>query len=156
MNNIEVRVGDIFNEEDSSAMLTMLNVYMNDPMGGSQNLQEELAKKNVEGLREQSNYVFFLAYYRGELAGVANCFVNFSTFKGKQLINIHDFSVSPNFRRKGIGEAMMNRIVEYCNENDFCKITLEVRYDNPGAQHLYKKMGFDSGIPPYHFWEKKV
>lgn len=156
MENIEVVIGDIQSEADQLAMLKMLDLYMQDPMGGEWSLPNELGEANIEGLKKQPNYVFFIAKYKGEVAGLANCFVNFSTFKGKQLINIHDFAVSPDFRRKGIGEAMMNRIVEYCTENNLCKITLEVRYDNPKAQNLYKKNGFVECEPPMYFWEKIV
>jgi len=156
MDHIVVKQGDINDERDAQAMLTMLAEYMNDPMGGERTLNPELAQKNIEGLQKQSNYVFFLAYLNGELAGLANCFVNFSTFKAKPLINIHDFSVDPRFRRKGIGEAMLDKITDYCRENDFCKITLEVRYDNDGAQRLYRRKGFAAGEPPYYFWEKEI
>lgn len=156
MDKIEVVVGDINAVEDQQGMLQMLNAYMNDPMGGEQSLAEELAVKNIEGLKKQTNYVFFLAKCNHEIAGLANCFINFSTFKGKQLINIHDFAVDPKFRRKGIGKEMMNAIVDYCKQNDLCKVTLEVRYDNPKAQNLYKQLGFVECDPPMHFWEKIV
>ncbi|MFA9388920.1 MAG: GNAT family N-acetyltransferase [Prolixibacteraceae bacterium] len=156
MVDIQVKLGNIQNESDASDMLRMLSVYMHDPMGGEQSLSDELAKKNIDGLKKQSNYVFFLAYCNDELAGFANCFINFSTFKAQQLINIHDFAVDPSFRRKGLGIAMINRIAEYCQENGLCKITLEVRFDNPGAQKLYKKLGFEEGEPAYHFWEKVI
>lgn len=156
MNNIVVKVGDIHQEADAKDMLTMLNLYMQDPMGGEQTLEESLAETIVNGLKKQSNYVFFLAYCGGELAGVANCFVNYSTFKGKQLINIHDFAVNPAFRRKGIGQAMMDGVVEYAKNNNLCKINLEVRHDNLGAQLLYKKMGFVECNPPMYFWERLI
>lgn len=156
MDHIVVKLGDISDERDAQAMLTMLAEYMKDPMGGERILSPELSRKNLEGLRKQCNYLFFLALYNGELAGVANCFINYSTFKAKPLINIHDFSVDPRFRRKGIGEAMLDKITDYCRKNDFCKITLEVRYDNNGAQRLYQRYGFSEGETPYHFWEKEI
>lgn len=156
MDHIEVRIGDIQNEADAQAMLKMLAVYMNDPMGGERKLDAALAEKNIEGLKKQCNYLFFLAWCNGELAGMANCFVGFSTFKAKPLVNIHDFSVDPRFRRKGIGEAMLNEIARYCRENAYCKITLEVRYDNHGAQRLYRRFGYSEGETPYHFWEKEI
>ena len=153
---IDVVVGDIHNVDDQNAMLAMLNLYMQDPMGGGNKLSKEIAKMNIDGLKQQANYVFFLAKVNGVIAGLANCFINFSTFRGKQLINIHDFAVDPSFRRKGVGEALMKKIVCYCIENDLCKITLEVRFDNSTAQKLYIKMGFAEGNPPYHFWEKII
>ncbi|MDA3930557.1 MAG: GNAT family N-acetyltransferase [Prolixibacteraceae bacterium] len=155
-NRIEVIVGDIHKHEDQKAMLVMLDLYMQDPMGGERNLESKLATRNIEGLKKQANYVFFLAKVNGVVAGIANCFLAFSTFKGKQLINIHDFAVDPKFRRMGIGEAMMGKIVDYCNENNLCKITLEVRKDNFGAKKLYEKTGFKESEPEYLFWEKLV
>lgn len=156
MEKIEVVKGDINVDNDAKAMLTMLDLYMQDEMGGGRPLQPDIASKNIEMLKQQPNYVFFLAKYEGEVAGVANCFVAFSTFKAKQLINIHDFAVSPHFRRKGIGRAMMQKIFEYARENDFCKVTLEVRNDNYGAQELYKEAGFEECEPPMHFWERVI
>ena len=156
MDNIEVIIGDFNKKEDREDMLKMLDLYMQDPMGGAGTLSEELAQKNIKGLKEQPNYVFFLAKCNGEIAGLANCFVNFSTFKGKQLINIHDFAVDPHFRRKGIGKTMMNKIVEYAKENGYCKVTLEVRHDNPKAQLLYKKAGFEECNPSMYFWQLMI
>lgn len=156
MDKIKVILGDINNETDARNMLKMLDLYMQDPMGGSQTMSPELAQKNLEGLRQQTNFLFFLAFCDDEVAGMANCFINYSTFKARQILNIHDFAVSPRFRRRGVGEAMMKKIVEYTRINGFCKITLEVRHDNPGAQKLYKKTGFTDSKPPMYFWSLEV
>jgi ribosomal protein S18 acetylase RimI-like enzyme len=155
-NSIKVIIGDINNEEHQQAMLAQLDLYMQDPMAGCGKMPDKLAIKIIDGLKEQPNYLFFLALYKGEYAGLANCFVNFSTFKAKQLVNIHDFSVSPNFRKKGIGEAMMDEIIRYCRNKGYCKVTLEVRNDNEKAQQLYKKQGFTECDPPMYFWELVV
>jgi ribosomal protein S18 acetylase RimI-like enzyme len=155
-NSIEVIVGDLQNAEHRQAMLTQLDLYMQDPMGGHGKMDEKLASEIIEGLLLQPNYLFFLATCNGEYAGLANCFVNFSTFKAKPLINIHDFSVSPAYRKKGIGEAMMARIIGYARGKGYAKVNLEVRHDNIGAQNLYKKVGFVECEPPMYFWEQRV
>ena len=154
VDRINVIVGDIGKVEHQQAMLTQLDLYMRDPMGGQGKLTDGIARQVIDGLLVQPNYVLFLALCNGEYAGVANCFVNFSTFKGKQLINIHDFSVSPTFRGKGIGQAMMEKIFEYAVENKFCKVNLEVREDNIKARSLYLKMGFKECNPVMDFWER--
>jgi ribosomal protein S18 acetylase RimI-like enzyme len=154
--SIEVIVGDLQNAEHRQAMLAQLDLYMQDPMAGHGKMTEILASEIIDGLLIQPNYLFFLAKLNGEYAGVANCFVNFSTFKAKPLINIHDFSVSPAFRKKGIGEAMMAKIIGYAREKGYAKVNLEVRHDNIGAQNLYKKVGFVECEPPMYFWEIKV
>jgi ribosomal protein S18 acetylase RimI-like enzyme len=150
---IEVIVGDIHNEEHQQAMLSQLDLYMQDPMGGQGKLSDKLAAEVLSGLQLQPNFLFFLAKCNEEYAGVANCFVNFSTFKAKQLINIHDFSVSPEFRKKGIGKKIMGEIIDYARVKGYAKVTLEVRHDNTNAQNLYKEIGFTECIPPMYFWE---
>jgi len=153
---IEVFVGDIKDIEHQQAMLAQLDLYMQDPMAGHGKMLDTLAVEIVKGLLAQPNYLFFLAKCNGKYAGVANCFVNFSTFKAKKLINIHDFSVSPLFRKKGIGVAMMEKIIDYAHEQGYAKVNLEVRHDNINAQHLYTKMGFTECDPPMYFWERYV
>ncbi len=154
MAKVEVIVGDIHNEAHQKAMLNQLDFYRQDPMGGVGAMSEELAEKVIAGLKNQSNYLFFLAYCDGELAGFANCFINFSTFKAKPLVNIHDIAVSPVFRGKGIGRSIMKAIVQHAKDNEYCKITLEVRNDNPKAMQLYESLGFTDCTPPMFFWEK--
>jgi ribosomal protein S18 acetylase RimI-like enzyme len=154
MDAIEIKIGNIQCGNDAADMLAILNDYMLDPMGKSAGLDDELAREVIKGLKLQANYCFFLAYINGQCAGVANCFVNFSTFKAKPLLNIHDFAVSPMHRRKGIGEALLQFIFNYSEEQGYCRVNLEVRNDNAGAQNLYRKMGFDECNPPMYFWEK--
>lgn len=154
MENIQVIKGNINNEIEAENMLKVLNYYMQDPMGGNFSLNPQLAINIISGLKKQINYVFFIAYYENQPAGIANCFINFSTFKGKQYINIHDFAVLPNFRRKGIGKAIMQAIVDDAIIQGYCRINLEVRQDNYEAQKLYKRAGFTECDSPMFFWEK--
>lgn len=53
-------------------------------------------------------------------------------------------SVSPDFRRRHIAEALLVRMIEYCYENEIKYFTLEVRTGNISAQGLYKKYGMKS------------
>jgi len=154
MSKIEICIGDIQQEESQKAMLSQLDLYMQDPMGDFGPMSESLAQQIIKGLKLQPNFLFFLAKYDGEIAGFANCFVTFSTFKAKQLVNIHDIAVDPLFRKKGIGKALMEAIVDYAREHDFCKVTLEVRHDNQTAQQLYQSIGFAECNSPMYFWEK--
>jgi ribosomal protein S18 acetylase RimI-like enzyme len=149
--DIQVIIGDITNSDHKNHMIAQLTLYMEDPMGGWE-MTPELADKIIAGLITQPNYLFFLAYYKGEIAGMANCFINFSTFRGQQLLNIHDFAVDPKYRKLGIGAALMQSISAKSREMGFCKITLEVRTDNPKARNLYLKTGFKECDPPMNFW----
>jgi len=63
--------------------------------------------------------------------------------------------VKPEFREKGIGEALMNAVEEKAKEENCKKITLEVREDNR-ARSLYERFGFEYGEPKMFFMEKKI
>lgn len=56
--------------------------------------------------------------------------------------NITNIAVLPERRKQGIGEVLLNTLIEYCFENSFILITLEVRKSNTPAVSLYTKMGF--------------
>lgn len=58
--------------------------------------------------------------------------------------HITTIAVKPELKRKKIGEALLNRILEDCYKNEIKYITLEVRASNAPAINLYEKYGFKS------------
>ena len=58
--------------------------------------------------------------------------------------HITTIAVSPDLRRKKIGEAILLKILDVCYENEVKYITLEVRESNSAAIGLYEKYGFKS------------
>ena len=58
--------------------------------------------------------------------------------------HITNIAVSPNFRRKYIGEALLKTIINKCYLDMIKYITLEVRVSNIAAINLYEKYGFKS------------
>jgi len=144
---------DLDNQNHVDALLALMNDYMLDDMGLNSPLSAELGQKIVVGLRNQSNYIGFLLKSSDLYVALANSFVGFSTFKAKRLINIHDFVVTKSFRRQGVAKVFLNSIKQYGGINDYCKVTLEVRHDNPKAQSLYRKLDFNECEPPMYFWQ---
>jgi ribosomal-protein-alanine N-acetyltransferase len=57
-------------------------------------------------------------------------------------IQISNIAVSPERRRRGIGEEMMQRILKMAKEEDYRRISLDVRISNKAAIGLYEKFGF--------------
>jgi len=55
---------------------------------------------------------------------------------------VYNIAIAPEFRREGIGEALLRHMIEKAGA-DGCKlVTLEVRSGNAAAMELYKKLGF--------------
>lgn len=145
---------DFSNPDHCRALVNLMNHYMTDAMGDHPPHDENSAQKLITGLKNQCNKICLLAQTDGQFVGLVNCFINFGTFAAKPFINIHDVVVLDNYRGKGIGRKMLEEVVRRSKEMDCAKITLEVREDNPGAQHLYNSLGFEEGNPPMLFWSK--
>ncbi len=145
---------DLDNEIHCVNLVKLLNDYMKDEMGTGKPMPAGLGAKIIEGLKNHPAYLGFFVCIENEFVALANCNRNFSTWQAKPLLNIHDFIVSPNFRKQGAGLFMLSQIERYAIEKGFCRINLEVRHDNHIAQNLYLKAGFKECNPPNYFWEK--
>ena len=74
----------------------------------------------------------------GQLIGYCGC------WQILEEAHITNIAVSPDYRRKHIGEALLTTIIDECYRNMAKYITLEVRVGNKPAIALYEKYGFKS------------
>lgn len=146
---------DLTNTKHGEALINLMDDYMADEMGIGEAMPEELAPKIIKGLAKHAAYIGFFVCVGDEYVALANCNLNYSTWEAKPAISIHDFIVSPQHRRQGIGMFLLKQIEAYAKEKGYCRINLEVRQDNHIARKLYKKAGFRECEPPNYFWEKK-
>lgn len=153
---IEFEYCDFENPVHLDALAKLINMYMADPMGDVQPLNKLQQLRLVDGLANHPSSLVLFELFEGEIVSVAVCFINFSTFKVKSYLNIHDFFVHPDYRNKGLGKKLMQQLIAVSKEKGFCKITLEVREDNFTAQSLYKDFGFDECQPKMYFWTNNL
>ena len=123
--------------------------------------RSEVKRDLVPGLRAHPACYVFLAYRDDTPVGFSICFLGFSTFNARPLINIHDIFVDSSVRGLGIGAMLLERIEAKARELNCCRITLEVRKDNRVARGLYRKVGFDQVVVgadriPMEFWHKPL
>ena len=140
---LTIRLADLAESSNQTAVVDLLDHYSQHEMGSSQPLPKEVKGRLIEGLRAHSMSRVFLAYDCDQPVGIAVCFIGFSTFKAKPLINIHDLAVHESHRARGVGTQLIDAVIEFANSLGCCAITLEVRADNP-ARKLYAKKGFQS------------
>ena len=57
-------------------------------------------------------------------------------------VDIHNIAVHIDFRRQGIGQALLQRVIEQTRNRESSLVTLEVRVSNSSAQRLYESVGF--------------
>ena len=54
-----------------------------------------------------------------------------------------NIAVAPEYRKRGIAEALIKALVEYLQKKDILFLLLEVRVSNVPAIALYNKLGFE-------------
>ena len=159
--NVTIVDADLSCAEHQHALVAMLDAYMRDPMEGGEPPSEQVKRELVPGLRAHPACYVFLAWRDGLPVGFSICFLGFSTFNARPLINIHDIFVDSAVRGIGIGRMLLERIEARAREMNCCRITLEVREDNRVARGLYRKAGFDrvavgAEHVPLDFWHKPL
>lgn len=158
---LECIEADLNNADQAAAVVAILDSYACDFMGGSEPLSQHTRYNLIAELRKFPTTHVFLVKLDQHFAGVAICFEGFSTFACQRLLNIHDFCVLPQFRRKGVGAVLMMYVTDYCRRNNMCKITLEVLEGNHAAKALYRESGFtpyvlDDDTGSAQFWQKEI
>ena len=82
-----------------------------------------------------------IAEYEGNFAGQALFFNNFSTFLGKPGIYLEDLVVRPKYRGKGIGKALLQKIIDLAKERNYGRVEWSVLDWNEPAIKFYKNIG---------------
>jgi ribosomal protein S18 acetylase RimI-like enzyme len=125
------------------AVLAMVDAYSRDAMGDGKPLDRDVRAQLIPGLMKHPTTLIFLAFAGDQPVGAAVCFIGFSTFAAKPLINIHDFVVLPTSRGKGIGRQLLEAVEAKAKELGCCKLTLEVMDKNQQAVRMYQAAGFE-------------
>jgi ribosomal-protein-alanine N-acetyltransferase len=100
-------------------------------------------------LYERFPETFIVAEENGEVVGYIMCRVEtgLASFGLGGLVkkgHVVSVAVMQEFRRKGIGEALMNKAMENMKSYNARQCFLEVRVTNAAATEMYKKLGFET------------
>jgi ribosomal-protein-alanine N-acetyltransferase len=108
---------------------------------------------DIESIEQRSyDTPWSRSMFAGELAKPASLCLG--AFEGEELAgylvvsryvdawHIMNIAVSPDFRRRGIATALLERLFELTDDRSRRGYTLEVRVTNSGAIRLYERLGF--------------
>ena len=140
--SVTVCRADYANPAHAAAVVSLLDAYAQDPMGGGQALSEFAKANLVPALAARPQAFSVLAFDGDKPVGLVNCIEGFSTFACKPLVNVHDVAVLAECRGQGIAEKMLVLVEHVSRERRACKLTLEVLPGNAGAIRLYQRIGF--------------
>jgi GNAT superfamily N-acetyltransferase len=142
--DLEIVTADYTHPQHARDIVFLLDHYASDPAGGGEGLSDFTKSNLVAALARLPHAFSLLCYLDGQPAGLVNCFVGFSTFQCKPLVNIHDIVVLDALRGKGIGPRLLQGVEAVAREKGACKLTLEVLDRNGRARAAYAKAGFSA------------
>jgi ribosomal protein S18 acetylase RimI-like enzyme len=120
----------------------MTAAYALDVMGNGGPLSLDVLEELVPALRAHPTTIVFLAHVENAAVGIATCFLGFSTFAARPLINVHDLAVLPEYRGQGLRRALLRAVECVARERGCVKLTLEVQENNQRARRVYEAAGF--------------
>lgn len=139
---LQIVIADFRRPDHVEGFLDALDSYARDPIGGGEALRSDVRDRLPAELLAMESSLVLLAMVEGRVVGTATCFLGYSTFAARPLLNIHDLAVLPDQRGKGVGQELLAAVDEEAKKRGCCKVTLEVREDNAGARALYERVGY--------------
>lgn len=82
-----------------------------------------------------------VAEFNNQIIGYALFFHNFSTFTGKPGIYLEDLYIKPEYRSKGFGKALLEKIISIAKEKGCGRVEWAVLDWNKSAIEFYKLRG---------------
>jgi len=139
---IKVIPADYAEPLHAAAIIDLLDTYARDPMGGGKPLPETTRHGLIPALDARQDAVTLLAFEGTLPVGLLISFEGFSTFACKPLLNVHDISVAPDHRGKGIARHLLDAAEAEARKRGCCKLTLEVLSGNVRARSVYEAAGY--------------
>jgi GNAT superfamily N-acetyltransferase len=139
---MHIIIADLENPAHQRVIVELTDAYARDPLGDGRPLADDVRERLIDGLRAHPTTLVFLAYEGDEPIGIATCFLGFSTFYARPLVNVHDLSVLAAHRGQGVGRQLLAAVEAEAQRLGCCKLTLEVLERNP-ARRLYESCGFE-------------
>ena len=88
------------------------------------------------------NKLFLVAEHNGNIVGTVNCAPNGSRIGFQHAVSL-GITVKKEARNQGIGTAMMQVVIDWCEKHLSVKrLELTVFHNNPRAIRVYEKLGF--------------
>lgn len=112
----------------------------------------EAAKAFLTLRVQQNESVIFMAYEAGIAIGFTQLYTTFSSVSMQPFYVLNDLYVGKEYRKKGVGEALLDRAKMHCLEKGYKGLALETAANNP-AQYLYERLGWTKQSNLFYFWD---
>lgn len=80
---------------------------------------------------------FWVAEHDGEIVGMIGV-----QRTSADSADVRRLRVQPRFRRRGIGSRLLETAIDFCRDNGYLKVVLDVRVERGPAIAMFRKFGF--------------
>jgi GNAT superfamily N-acetyltransferase len=94
-----------------------------------------------DGFGPSPRFHVLLAEWGGEVVGFAFYMFTYSTWRGRPVLYLEDLFVRPEFRKKGIGIALMRRLARVAVDERCARFVWEVLDWNEPSIQFYESLG---------------
>lgn len=112
---------------------------------------KKTAKQFLFERLKNKDSIIFLAFINNEAVGFTQLYLSFSSVSMKPIYILNDLYVGTNYRKSGIGAALLNKAKQLCRDNNYKGLGLQTETSNP-AQHLYESLGWEKDPDLQYFW----
>lgn len=109
---------------------------------------DEYSVESLESYLQQSGHIFLSASVNSEFAGMAAAAILEKPYANSRWLYVDELDVAANFRRLGVGTAMMRYLLTLAKQNNCIELWLGTEIDNMAARSLYESLS-PSEIEPF-------
>lgn len=102
----------------------------------------DLADRFIKTRLANNESVIFVALKGDQPVGFTQLYPKYSSVSAVKNWILNDLYVESNYRKQGIGEAMIKTTMEFAKADGATYVQLETAVDNYSAQSLYEGLGF--------------
>lgn len=100
-----------------------------------------------------SDLCWYVVAFRPETPQLIEAYAGIHSPRGSGAADIQTIAVAPNSRRGGLGRTLMLTLINEAMKRGATEVFLEVRADNPGAEQLYRALGFEQIAVRKHYYQ---
>lgn len=138
MNGLNYEIRSL-KENDLNDVAKLYTLFWNDKM----NILK--MKKKFGQISKNPNYIFLCAENNGKVIGVIQGIVCEEIYGDCiPFLMMENFVIDKNFRRKGIGQSLLNELEKVGKEKSCSQIIFITETDREDTVRFYENLGFDS------------
>ena len=107
--------------------------------------------EHLYNLLSNTDFMVFVVKLNEKVVGGLTIYVLNRYYSIKPIAYVYDVGISPKYQGKGLGKALITKVLNFCKENNFEDAYVEAESDDIDAVSFYRKTKFSNEMNATHF-----